>query len=592
MNKRELKALCSLSQQSIDEIVEAKHIDMRHSHTVSMDAETSFGSDMPAEARIIFQCGNRYFDQEINEYFMADDDRKLHPAHNLMVRNICISGNSAERCISSSSLENYEVCPFRAECKGQLVATDEVYFRSDNAEEYEGKKLCRFAFERFTKVCSICGKRHPVWMVETVEEKPVCLHCLESEVYATCEVSGKRFIRAKGKTIDGLLISPEVYNRECMMDEVFTHEYHLKSNMAKLPDGTYGYIPAIEASGNYGKCSHCGKYFMIDQIVTDADGYSYCNRCATAAVYPYHGWDGSYAPLQLDGEDAKVFFGVELELAGNPINAHLVAREMGDVFHCERDASIDSEGGGGFEVISQPMSWNYLKSRLPQIRALFRKLSGRGMKGHDTRNCGLHVHVTRSYFKTTEAMNGQKDATAEMFADALVNESFSENIQTFARRRSSNYYSYRSVGGILTKTKAVNHRYLATGHGVSVNFANRKTVEFRVFKSTLNPETYMACVELVKNIVEMANRMAESGKRVVMWHELAAGEFIPNYIAQQTERYGKRFHDVRFDAQGWNIEEVKTILKFKREFIKNLRYVNDHSVMPISIKSLQKAGII
>lgn len=98
MNKRELKALCSLCQQSIDEIVEAKNIDMRHSHTVSMDAETSFGDDMPKEAKIIFQCGNRYFDQEINEYFMADDDRKLHPAHNLMVRNICISGNSAASC--------------------------------------------------------------------------------------------------------------------------------------------------------------------------------------------------------------------------------------------------------------------------------------------------------------------------------------------------------------------------------------------------------------------------------------------------------------------------------------------------------------
>ena len=74
---------------------------------------------------------------------------------------------------------------------------------------------------------------------------------------------------------------------------------------------------------------------------------------------------------------------------------------------------------------------------------------------YDTSCCGLHVHVTRSYFKKTIDKNGKKELTAEMFADALVNEKFAENMQTFARRRSSNYYRYRQMNGNITKEKAI-----------------------------------------------------------------------------------------------------------------------------------------
>ncbi|MDO4501385.1 MAG: hypothetical protein Q4B60_08980 [Erysipelotrichaceae bacterium] len=591
MNKRELKALCSLTQKSIDELVESKNIDLRHSQPVSMDAEIYFGSDMPAGVTIIIRGNERYFDAELNEYFMADDDRKLHPISQRVTRNICIGGTLAERPVAAMNIEHYALCPFACECRCQLDIGCDIHYDTTDTVDYEGKKLCRYAAEHFMKTCSICGEKHPVWNIDTVEGKPVCNKCLESEVYARCEVSGERFLRSKGHMVDGLLVSPKVYQYECAKDEVFTGEIHLVSNMAKLPDGNWAYIPAIEASGNYAKCSHCGKYHLIDQITTDADGYNYCSRCVRAAILPYHSYREEYKPKQMDGENAEVFFGIELELAGNPINAHLVLREMGDIFHCESDASIDSDGGGGFEIISQPMSWNYLKYRFPEIKTLFRKLSGRAMRGHDTSNCGLHVHVTRSYFKKTVNMDGREESTAELFADALVNESFAENIQTFARRRSSCYYAYSHVDGLLTKEKSIRHWDRAEGHGVSVNFANSKTVEFRMFKSTLNPETYISCVEFVKNIAEMANRMATTGKRVVYWSELVKGEYIPNYVANQVARYGKRYPNVRFDAQSWNIEEVKRILKYKRDFIKNLKFINDHSIVPVSLKTLKKAGI-
>ena len=591
MNKRELKALCSLTTKSVDELVVSKNIDLRHTQPVFITNE-SLGSDVNTGVKIIIKSGPRFFDEALDEYFIDEDDHKFHPIANLTTLSICTNGVIKEKAITSANIDNYEVCPFLGQCQSVLDVGMKTYFMKSEAHEYGDKHICHYAAVNFMKECSICHEFHPDWSMEKVNGEWVCEKCLESEIYAICGYSNKRFMRSEGHFVDSMLVSQETFDNHCIYDDVFTHEYHLDYNMARLPEGKYAYIPAIEASGMYAKCSVCGKYYQIDNVSSDADGYLYCKRCTKAAVYGYHSWDGEYIPLELEGENAEVFFGIELELAGDPINAHLVNRMLGDIMHCEHDASIDPDEGGGFEIITQPMSWNYLKSRFPEIKELFKKLQGRKMKGHDTSCCGLHVHVTRSYFKKTIDKNGKKELTAEMFADALVNEKFAENMQTFARRRSSNYYRYRQMNGNITKEKAISMHYNSVGHGVSVNFANKNTVEFRMFKSTLNPETYMACVEMVKNITEMANLMTTSNKRVVMWHELAKGEYITNYITQQVNRYGKQFNDVRLDVQAWNIEEVKTILKFKRDFIANLKYVNEHSLIPISMNMLKKAGVI
>ena len=71
------------------------------------------------------------------------------------------------------------------------------------------------------------------------------------------------------------------------------------------------------------------------------------------------------------------------------------------------------------------------------------------------------------------------------------------------------------------------------GHGVSVNLANRTTVEIRVFRGTLNPKTYMATIELVKNLVEAAN----DDRDVVVFGELLNGQYLPDYVSQRVLKY-------------------------------------------------------
>lgn len=65
MNKRELKALCSLTQKSVDELEVSKNIDLRHTHTVSIDPVTKYGPDMNANTKVVIRCYSRYFDDHV-----------------------------------------------------------------------------------------------------------------------------------------------------------------------------------------------------------------------------------------------------------------------------------------------------------------------------------------------------------------------------------------------------------------------------------------------------------------------------------------------------------------------------------------------
>jgi len=108
---------------------------------------------------------------------------------------------------------------------------------------------------------------------------------------------------------------------------------------------------------------------------------------------------------------------------------------------------------------------------------------------------------------------------------------FKKNMEVLARRKDGHYYRYGSIDGPITKEKI--KQKPSVGHGVSVNVANSNTVEIRVFRGTLNPKTYMATVELVKNLVEAAN----DDRDVIVFGELLNGTYLPDYVSQRVLKY-------------------------------------------------------
>jgi hypothetical protein len=63
---------------------------------------------------------------------------------------------------------------------------------------------------------------------------------------------------------------------------------------------------------------------------------------------------------------------------------------------------------------------------------------------------------------------------------------------------------------------------------MALNLTKRNTIEFRLFKGTLNFKTLMATLELVDNIVEIAKSMSIDG---LVWNDIIThnGKYITEY---------------------------------------------------------------
>lgn len=287
----------------------------------------------------------------------------------------------------------------------------------------------------------------------------------------------------------------------------------------------------LEASDKFEKCPNCGRWFLKELHAVNGGR---CTACNDITIYGYHGWHEELSFKSLTDENTHLYFGTEVETEGNTENRVCVTPYT-DLFHLEHDGSL---GRGGFEIISQPMSWEYLKANKDRIGEMFKALQNAGQMGHDapSGNCGLHIHVSRNAFTNDEAIKR---------AIILVN-GFAPDMQLFARRRGTCYCRYSGSFNYGKKTQRILDGTYETidkyGHNVAVNIANhdrrKNTVEFRIFKSTLSLPTYLAAVEFVKNIVEISNDLS---KKIIKFGDLIHGEFVPAYVQERINRYNAPF---------------------------------------------------
>ena len=172
-------------------------------------------------------------------------------------------------------------------------------------------------------------------------------------------------------------------------------------------------------------------------------------------------------------------------------------------------------------MISQPMTLAYIKANYDRIKSVLDALANAGMKSHDAAHCGLHIHTSRKAYK---------DINAVKRAGGIVN-ALREEMYKFARRDNScSYCTYTDIGDAPTDEEL--DRLLSLDRYNAVNFTNmssdrKQTIEYRIFRGTLNATTLLASVELVNNIVKLAN----SSKIAVSFGDLLeGGDYIPKYV--------------------------------------------------------------
>ena len=287
-------------------------------------------------------------------------------------------------------------------------------------------------------------------------------------------------------------------------------------------------------------CSQCHRTFLkAEHSRWFSNGDASCSFCHDIKIYNYHAWDGVYRTLCMPGENEidTPQLGVEIETVGSRSNRRYVApyREM---WHLETDGSLPSES---FEMISQKATPEYWKAHEQDVVAMLNALMSAGQKSHETSECGLHVHVSANAFRKSPN-DTDEDVERHIQRAVLMVHVFRDEMEKFARRKSDQYYAYNAR--LAGSSRFVMDDYFHIDHNdhfCAVNVANHErarnshgrnkkdTVEFRIFKGSLNPVTLYATLEFVLNIVAAAN----SDKAIIHFGDLLKGDHIAQYIAQR-----------------------------------------------------------
>lgn len=287
---------------------------------------------------------------------------------------------------------------------------------------------------------------------------------------------------------------------------------------------------------NFGSCNECGGNFEMDHLdFVEGPDVELCETCKvqweikdTIKPHNYNKYPaiiakptlrfpttkGLHGPVTISTERTLPclpvrLFGVEVETemhAHGMVKAgvlrHNVARNLMDVLGedfilAKEDGSLvmngkysDNDIGSkyaGFELVTAPADLATHYSRWPLLStAKHYNL----LRSWDTPTCGFHVHVSRN------GMSALQIARIVLFVNHPHNKLF---IQKVAGRGSAKYCRYfnkepKDAVGVHYKNDE-NRRQ-------AVNLTNEKTIEFRIFRGTVNPKHILRNIEFCDAICD------------------------------------------------------------------------------------------
>ena len=206
---------------------------------------------------------------------------------------------------------------------------------------------------------------------------------------------------------------------------------------------------------------------------------------------------------KLDSGSKPYFIGVELEmeLAGEDkteIECNLAsamedlhgADYYEDLIEYKEDGSLED----GVEMVTAPTS---LKQFKKDIVPLIQALKEIGFTSERGSRCGNHIHISRSAF--------DEQAQARL---VLIYARFESIIKTLSRRNGNTGYCkdvLDTVNAIsIDNAEEVVKIQKAKQKSTAINFNNSETIEFRVFRGTMNTNVLIANIQLVQLIADLA----------------------------------------------------------------------------------------
>ena len=351
-----------------------------------------------------------------------------------------------------------------------------------------------------TFTCTHCGELRPTEERTVFDGQALCAYCL-SEHTATCTHCGTRIWIGDNAGAEDTPLCQRCYD------------------------------------DNYTSCTRCGVLLHRDDAYfedDDDDEYDpLCQHCYSSirkSIQNYY-----YKPAPIFYGEGKRFFGVELEIDGAGERDSAADRLM-DIangnhlkhLYCKHDGSLED----GFELVTHPMTLAYHMNEMPWDRVLSEAVQ-LGYLSHRACTCGLHVHVNRSAFGPTERRQEDVIARILFFVENHWNE-----LLRFSRRSQSQMDQWAARYGRKDDPKAVldHAKESSRGRYTCVNLSNFDTIEFRMFRGTLKLNTFLATLQMVDRICDVAISFSDKELQDLTWSDFVAGCEDPELVQYLKER--------------------------------------------------------
>ena len=245
--------------------------------------------------------------------------------------------------------------------------------------------------------------------------------------------------------------------------------------------------------------------------------------------------DYCYKPHPIFYGKGPRFFGVELEIdCGGESNDNAnsimaVANADQEYVYIKHDGSLDD----GMEIVSHPMSLDYHMNVMPWADVI-EEARCLDYCSHKAGTCGLHVHVSRQAFGTCE-----REQDAVIARILYFFEKHWEELLKFSRRTQKQLNDWASRYGYQTEPKKILDQAKCGGHRsryTAVNLTNTATVEFRMFRGTLKINTFLATLQLLDRICDVAIHLSDEQLKELSWTTFVGGCTAPELVQYLKER--------------------------------------------------------
>jgi hypothetical protein len=177
----------------------------------------------------------------------------------------------------------------------------------------------------------------------------------------------------------------------------------------------------------------------------------------------------------------------------NLIGKGITGRE--NLLYCKSDCTCL------VEVVSHPFSWNYWnKFGREMFQTLFSKLRENKLHGYNAPNSGMHIHVSRDALKPYDILKIMS------FVNNPENFQFILDISQRNRERleewANPYLNDDAWNKLPRICQSVSMAMDYTERSSAVNLHNRPTIEFRIFRGTLNTMCFSKNLEFVKSLIQ------------------------------------------------------------------------------------------